>query len=128
MPSIFFPGECLSTNRCAELDGRPEGSCAQGFGVCCTFIIETDDGAAVARNKVTYLRNPSFPQPDTATRQQTVQLIPRDGDTTQFLLEFLMFDVQYFDIKFLSHKAIVFEHFGLVCLFIQRSYLIGTSR
>ena len=97
MPSNFFPGECLSTNKCAELDGRPEGSCAQGFGVCCTFIIETDDGAAVARNKVTYLRNPSFPQDDTDNRQQTVQLTARDGDTTQFLLEFLQFEVeQYF--------------------------------
>ena len=61
--------------------------------MCCVHIVTTEEMTARVDQKVTYLRNPSFPQADTMDRMQTISLVPRDNDTMQFLLEFLDFKV-----------------------------------
>ena len=58
------------------------------------FIINTDSGNMVnADQKVTHLRNPSFPQPDSEDATHTVRLVPRDLDIVQLRLDFNVFMV-----------------------------------
>ena len=89
-----YLGSCLSANFCSHLQGHPFGPCAQGFGVCCVFIITTDSGNMVnVGQKVTHLRNPSFPQPDSEDVSHVVRLVPRDLDVVQLRLDFNVFVV-----------------------------------
>ena len=57
------------------------------------FIINSSDGNQRLDQKVTYLRNTAYPAPNTEDLVQTITLLPRDGDTTQYLLSFLTFKV-----------------------------------
>ena len=34
---IFSKGTCLTSTECSDKSGNVDGSCASGFGVCCTF-------------------------------------------------------------------------------------------
>ena len=95
--SKLSTGICLGSDQCDIREGKRSGSCAQGFGVCCVFIISSSDGNQRLEQKVTYLRNTAFPAPNTEDTVQTITLMPRDGDTTQYLLNFLTFKVPGID-------------------------------
>ena len=50
-------GICLSSYMChSRRNGNPQGTCAQGFGVCCVFSITTDQGNQNISERITYLR------------------------------------------------------------------------
>ena len=34
---FFSKGTCLTSTECSDKSGNVDGSCASGFGVCCTF-------------------------------------------------------------------------------------------
>merc|ERR1712141_213540 len=50
-------GTCYTSAECSDLSGTSAGSCADGFGVCCTFVI-TACGSTSAENN-TYWTQPS---------------------------------------------------------------------
>ena len=52
-------GQCLAYANCYTQGGYGDGSCADGFGVCCLFFT-TSCGSTVAEN-MTYLQNPGYP-------------------------------------------------------------------
>ena len=91
---MLLLGSCLSANVCSHLQGQPFGPCAQGFGVCCVFIIKTDSGSIVnAGQKITHLRHPAFPQSDSEDATHTVRLVPWNMDIVQLRLDFNVFVV-----------------------------------
>ena len=47
-------GTCFTSTECEEKNGRAEGNCASGFGICCVFTKETC-GEKVNQNS-TYIR------------------------------------------------------------------------
>jgi len=50
-------GTCYTSAECSDKSGTSSGSCADGFGVCCTFVVSTC-GSTTAEN-LTYWTNPS---------------------------------------------------------------------
>merc|ERR1719464_1918735 len=50
-------GTCYTTAECSDKGGTSAGSCADGFGVCCTFLITTC-GSSSSEN-ITYWTTPS---------------------------------------------------------------------
>jgi len=52
-------GTCYTSEECSKNNGRAEGNCASGFGVCCVFTIDTC-GETVSQN-CSYIRNEGFP-------------------------------------------------------------------
>merc|ERR1712223_250356 len=50
-------GTCYTSQECSAKSGTSAGSCADGFGVCCTFIIDTC-GSTTSEN-LTQWKNPS---------------------------------------------------------------------
>jgi len=50
-------GTCYTSQECSDKSGTSAGSCADGFGVCCTFIIDTC-GSTTSEN-LTQWKNPS---------------------------------------------------------------------
>jgi len=50
-------GTCYTSAECSDKDGTSSGSCADGFGVCCTFVISTC-GSSTSEN-VTYWTQPT---------------------------------------------------------------------
>jgi len=55
-----YNGTCLSGSECAGNGGRAVGSCAQGFGTCCYYELNTC-GGSITYNQ-TYIRSPDFPE------------------------------------------------------------------
>merc|ERR1712141_497986 len=50
-------GTCYTSAECSDKGGTSSGSCADGFGVCCTFLISTC-GSSTSEN-TTYWTNPT---------------------------------------------------------------------
>merc|ERR1712141_510524 len=50
-------GTCYTSAECSDKSGTSSGSCADGFGVCCTFVVSTC-GSTTAEN-LTYWKNPT---------------------------------------------------------------------
>jgi len=50
-------GTCYTSAECSDKGGTSSGSCADGFGVCCTFIITTCDQSS--SENLTYWTQPS---------------------------------------------------------------------
>merc|ERR1711983_295022 len=50
-------GTCYTSQECSDKSGTSAGSCADGFGVCCTFIIDTC-GSSTSEN-LTAWKNPT---------------------------------------------------------------------
>merc|ERR1719412_3445269 len=50
-------GTCYTSAECSDKGGTSSGSCADGFGVCCTFLIQAC-GSSTSEN-ITYWATPS---------------------------------------------------------------------
>merc|ERR1712184_197017 len=50
-------GTCYTSAECSDKDGTSSGSCADGFGVCCTFVI-SKCGSSTSEN-LTYWTQPT---------------------------------------------------------------------
>merc|ERR1712038_628300 len=50
-------GTCYTSQECSDKSGTSAGSCADGFGVCCTFLIDTC-GSTTSEN-LTAWKNPT---------------------------------------------------------------------
>merc|ERR1719242_2420879 len=50
-------GTCYTSAECSDKSGTSSGSCADGFGVCCTFTISVCDSST--SENLTYWTNPT---------------------------------------------------------------------
>ena len=57
--NFIHAGQCLAYANCYMVGGYGDGSCAEGFGVCCLFFT-TSCGSTITQN-ITYLQNPGYP-------------------------------------------------------------------
>lgn len=86
-------GTCLSPADCRLISGLPEGSCAQGFGVCCVMRLLTCGG--VVTTNTTQLQNPSFPA-TYSVGGTCVYLVKRQSDNIcQIRLDYEQFTIGY---------------------------------
>jgi len=53
-------GTCFSETECSDKNGVKDGNCAQGFGACCIFQVNTCAGSVTYNNS--YVENPGYPQ------------------------------------------------------------------
>lgn len=59
-------GTCYSSSECSDKGGRSKGSCAAGFGVCCTFMYNDGTNQDISQN-CTYIQNTNYPNSYTGT-------------------------------------------------------------
>jgi len=83
-------GTCLTSAECASYGGTAAGSCASGFGVCCTVCITTCGKVATLNN--TYWGNPGYPSTYSTAGQCSIS-VQKTSDICQFRLDFVNFDI-----------------------------------
>ena len=93
--SFLHLGVCLSSRECSDKGGESSGTCASGFGTCCSFIERSDSmmGMATFDTKVAYLQNPNYPQKHDDALVHTIQLVALNEDICQIRLDFLEFEI-----------------------------------
>lgn len=81
-------GTCYTSAECSDKDGTSAGSCADGFGVCCTFV-KTTCGSSTSEN------NTYWTQPTTTTGQSSCDLTvcPSSDDICRLRLDFTTFAI-----------------------------------
>merc|ERR1712141_489720 len=80
-------GTCYTSAECSDKSGTSSGSCADGFGVCCTFVITTC-GSSTSEN-ITYWTTASITTGDLTTCGLTV--CPVNTDICSLRLDFTTF-------------------------------------
>jgi len=81
-------GTCYTSAECSDKDGTSSGSCADGFGVCCTFLI-TKCGTSSSENN-TYWTNPTSTSGQSAC---TLTVCPTSDDICRLRLDFTLFAI-----------------------------------
>merc|ERR1719361_2939021 len=76
-------GTCFTTDECETNGGEASGSCAEGYGVCCTFSINC--GQRSSQNNTVFMSNNPEPGECSAT------ICPIDGSISQLRLDFTTF-------------------------------------
>jgi len=80
-------GTCYTSAECSDKDGTSSGSCADGFGVCCTFVI-TSCGSSSSEN-ITYWTTASITTGDLTTCGLTV--CPASDEICSLRIDFTTF-------------------------------------
>merc|ERR1711936_1340049 len=78
-------GTCYTSAECSDKDGTSSGSCADGFGVCCTFVINTC-GSSTSEN-ITYWTSPTT----VSSGSCDLSVCPIGDDICQLRLDFTTF-------------------------------------
>jgi len=90
-----FNGTCITAAECAAVTGgTSSGSCASGFGVCCTVFVSTC-GTTITRNN-TYWVQPGYSSNNasyTTAGQCSVNVQKCSPDICQLRLDFITFDI-----------------------------------
>lgn len=84
-----FNGTCYTSEECAVRDGTATGSCAQGFGVCCTFSLGC--GTSSSENN-TYHAVTQF-STSTDTSPCTYTICPCSTDVCKLRIDFSAFSL-----------------------------------
>jgi len=82
-PGDSKTGTCYTSAECDDRDGTKDGECADGFGVCCTFDVES--GAKISENN-TYFKSSG----KEASGTSKVSVCPGDN-ICQLRLDFISF-------------------------------------
>eukprot|EP00093_Oithona_nana_P001154 01154.XXX_2401_3142_1 [CDS] Oithona nana genome sequencing. len=84
--SVEVLGTCFSESECTSKGGSADGNCAAGFGVCCTFTINTC-GDTVSNN-CSYVQNPNYPASESSGTSCSFNISPLSSDICQLRLDF----------------------------------------
>jgi len=76
-------GTCYTKEECSNKGGTEDGSCAQGYGVCCTFI--SNCGASLSEN------NTYFESTGDETSHCSIQVCKASSNIVQLRLDFVDF-------------------------------------
>jgi len=82
-------GTCYTSAECSDKGGTSSGSCADGFGVCCVFIV-TSCGTSSSENN-TYWTTPTSLSTSTTSCELTV--CPMNDDICSIRLDFTSFTI-----------------------------------
>jgi len=77
------PGTCYTTEECENREGTADGSCAEGYGVCCIF--EINCGGSSSENLTTFMSN------DVQPGACQAKICKIDSDVVQLRLDFTTF-------------------------------------
>jgi len=80
-------GTCYTTQECADKGGKSAGSCADGFGVCCTFVITTC-GATTMENSTQWTMPTTLGETATSC---SLSVCPPSADICSLRLDFTTF-------------------------------------
>merc|ERR1739844_819846 len=80
-------GTCYTSQECSDKSGTSAGSCADGFGVCCTFIITTC-GSTSSEN-LTHWTQPST----VSSGSCALTVCPIDDSICSLRLDFTKFEI-----------------------------------
>lgn len=80
-------GTCYTSQECADKGGTSSGSCADGFGVCCTFVI-TDCGSTSSENMTAWTIPANLPATATTCG---LSICPPSTDICSLRLDFTQF-------------------------------------
>merc|ERR1712150_466392 len=81
-------GTCYSSAECSDKDGTSSGSCADGFGVCCTFVIATCGSSSNENN--TYWKQPTS---TTGPSSCDLTVCPASDNICRLRLDFTTFAI-----------------------------------
>merc|ERR1719266_3288610 len=82
-------GTCYTSAECSDKSGTSSGSCADGFGVCCTFLIQTC-GSSSGEN-ITYWATPSSGITSGTQSDCKLTVCPVSDDICSLRLDFTTF-------------------------------------
>jgi len=83
-----YNGTCLTATECSAKTGSvASGSCAQGFGVCCTVFISTCGQTTSLNN--TYWQNADYPDTSTTAGQCALYVAKMSSQICQLRLDFI---------------------------------------
>jgi len=82
-------GTCYTSAECSDKSGTSSGSCADGFGVCCTFLIATC-GSSTSEN-ITYWTQPSAGITSGIQTDCMLSVCPVTDDICRIRLDFTTF-------------------------------------
>lgn len=77
------PGTCYTTEECEDRKGTADGTCAEGYGVCCIF--EINCGGSSSENLTTFMSN------DVQPGACQAKICKIDSDVVQLRLDFTTF-------------------------------------
>jgi len=80
-------GTCYTSQECADKGGTSSGSCADGFGVCCTFVV-TSCGSTTSENLTQWTLPDNMPDTETAC---SLSVCPKSDDICSLRLDFTTF-------------------------------------
>jgi hypothetical protein len=80
-------GTCYTSAECSDKDGTSSGSCADGFGVCCTFVVTICD--STSSENLTYWTNPTTVSAGTCG----LTVCPINTDICSMRLDFTSFTI-----------------------------------
>lgn len=82
-------GTCYTSQECTDKGGTSSGSCADGFGVCCTFVI-TNCGSTSSENMTSWTTPTTLPDEATSC---TLNVCPPNADICSLRLDFVAFQI-----------------------------------
>jgi len=86
-------GTCFSSTECTEKGGTQAGKCASGFGVCCTFVVDSKNSATVTHNNTVIMNNGWPTALTTASKTITYTIKPMSTDICMLRFNFISFDL-----------------------------------
>jgi len=86
-------GTCFSSTECNEKGGTVAGKCASGFGVCCTFVVDSKNSATVTHNNTVIMNNGWPTALTTASKTITYTIKPMSTDICMMRFNFISFDL-----------------------------------
>jgi len=90
--STELTGTCYSSGDCSKVDGSyADGSCAQGFGVCCIIRISGCGITLNVNDNSTHIQNTDYPSALTETSTCQYSLNKLNKDICFFRLDFIHF-------------------------------------
>jgi len=87
-------GTCYTKEECSNKGGTEDGSCAQGYGVCCTFVLNC--GASISEN------NTFFESEGEEKSHCSIQVCKASSSIVQLRLDFVDFAITGPDTSTLS--------------------------
>merc|ERR1739844_530000 len=80
-------GTCYTSQECSDKSGTSAGSCADGFGVCCTFLIKTC-GSTTSENLTSWTQDTTVA---TSGGTCSLKVCPIDDSICSIRLDFTTF-------------------------------------
>lgn len=82
-------GTCYTSQECSDKKGTSAGSCADGFGVCCTFLV-TNCGSTIYENQTDWTIPAALPTTENSCK---LNVCPQSTDICSLRIDFTAFQI-----------------------------------